>query len=187
MFDEFQRKELLAIARKSIEHYLETGRKMDVVPPQEAFEIKAGAFVTLHLQGRLRGCIGGMEPGRPLYLTVRDMAVAAAFDDPRFPPLGADEFDSVDIEISVLSPMRRVIEAGEIEMGKHGVMVRRGGMSGVYLPQVATETGWNKEEFMNSLCAHKAGIPRDAWKTGLAEIYVFTSEVFGESEYGPGR
>jgi uncharacterized protein (TIGR00296 family) len=83
--------------------------------------------------------------------------------------------------------MRRVLEADEIELGKHGVLVRSGASSGVYLPQVATETGWDKEEFMNSLCAHKAGIPHDAWKTGLAEIYIFTSEVFGESEYGSVR
>jgi AmmeMemoRadiSam system protein A len=118
----------------------------------------------------------------PLYLTVRDMAIAAATEDPRFPAMASGELDDVDIEISVLSPMERVYDPTEIVTGKHGVMVRSGWRSGVYLPQVANEAGWDRDQFMNSLCAHKAGIPADAWKTGKCEMYVFTAEVFGEKE-----
>jgi len=90
----------------------------------------------------------------------------------------------VDIEISALSPMEKINDPEKIEVGKHGVLVRRGFTSGVYLPQVATETGWNREQFMNSLCAHKAGMPSDAWKKGDCDIFIFTAEVFGEPSEG---
>jgi MEMO1 family protein len=182
MFNEAQRQELLNIARESIKHYLATGEKMDLETQDNALKQELGAFVTLHKSGQLRGCIGNMQATGPLYLTIRDMAIAAAVEDPRFSPLRTDELSGIDIEISVLSPMRKIADPEEIEMGKHGVMVRMGWHSGVYLPQVAAETGWDREEFMNSLCAHKAGIPRDAWKTGDADIYVYTAEVFGEKE-----
>jgi len=182
MFDQKQKKELLKIARDTIAHYLATGERLDVEVDDEALKQDMGAFVTLHEHGQLRGCIGHMAATGPLYLTVRDMAIAAATEDPRFPRVTADELDDIDIEISALSPMREIDDYNEIEVGKHGVMVRMGWNSGVYLPQVATETGWSRDEFMNSLCAHKAGIPADAWKTGGCEIYVFTAEVFGEKE-----
>ena len=182
MFNEAQRRELLKIARQSISNYLKTGKKMDVDTDDEDLKRELGAFVTLHKNGQLRGCIGNMQAEGPLNLTIRDMALAAAFKDPRFGPVKADELDGIDVEISVLSPMRKIEDPEEIEMGKHGVMVKMGWKGGVYLPQVATETGWDREEFMNSLCAHKAGIPRDAWKTGDADIYVYTAEVFGEKD-----
>jgi len=182
MFDQAQREELLKMARDTIRHYLRTGERLEVQTDDEALKQDMGAFVTLNRHGRLRGCIGHMVASGPLHLTVRDMAIAAAVEDPRFPAMTAEELDEVDIEISVLSPMKRVYDPDEIVAGKHGVMVRSGWRSGVYLPQVADEAGWDRDQFMNSLCAHKAGIPADAWKTGKCEMYVFTAEVFGEKE-----
>jgi len=182
MFDSEQRKELLKVARNSIEHYLNTGRLLELDTVDPALKQELGAFVTLHKKGRLRGCIGNMVGRGPVDATVRNMAVSAAVEDPRFPELRPEELDDVDIEISVLSPMEKIEDPGVIEMGKHGVMVRMGPRSGVFLPQVADETGWSREEFMNSLCARKAGIPMDAWKTGECEIYVYTAEVFGEKD-----
>ena len=182
MFNHQQRKELLKIARDAIIHNLKTGKTLAVKVDDEALKQDMGAFVTLHKGGQLRGCIGNMVARGPLYLAVRDMAIAAAVEDPRFSPVRLEEMDDIDIEISALSPMERIDDYERIEVGKHGVMVRTGWRSGVYLPQVATETGWTREEFMNSLCAHKAGMPMDAWKTGGCEIYIFTAEVFGEKE-----
>ncbi|MEA3488960.1 MAG: AmmeMemoRadiSam system protein B [Candidatus Omnitrophota bacterium] len=182
MFNRTQKEKLLKMARDTIHHYLETGKRLEVEVDDETLKQDMGAFVTLHKQGQLRGCIGHMAATGPLYLTVRDMAISSATEDWRFPPVKLGDLDDIDIEISALSPMRKIDDYNEIEMGKHGVMVRMGRRSGVYLPQVADETGWDREQFMNSLCAHKAGIPADAWKKGECEIYVFTAEVFGEKE-----
>jgi len=182
MFNEEQKQELLTIARDTIGYYLETGKRLEVDTREEVLKQDMGAFVTLHKEGQLRGCIGLMKAVGPLYLTVRDMAIAAAVEDPRFNPLKLDELDEVDIEISALSPMVKIDDYKMIEAGKHGVMVRMGLRGGVYLPQVATENNWDREEFMNSLCAQKSGMPMDVWKTGQADLYVFTAEVFGEKE-----
>ncbi len=182
MLNGSQRKELLKIARDTIKEYLETGKRFEPEVSDEVLKKDMGVFVTLRESGSLRGCIGNLAATGPLYLTVRDMAIAAATEDPRFPPVTLDELDEVDIEISALSSMEKIDDYSEIEVGKHGVMVRMGWKGGVYLPQVADETGWNREQFMNSLCAHKAGIPSDAWKTGKCEMYVFTAEVFGERD-----
>jgi AmmeMemoRadiSam system protein A len=142
-----------------------------------------GAFVTLHEHGQLRGCIGNLMGQEPLYLTVRDMAVEAAVGDPRFPAVELSEAKELEIEISVLSPMERIDSVDKIELGKHGVLVKRGFRSGVFLPQVATETGWSKEEFLSHLCAGKAGLSPDAWKDKATEIYIFSAEVFSEKSY----
>jgi AmmeMemoRadiSam system protein A len=160
---------------------LKTGKRLEV-EADEAFTEEMGAFVTLHKKGQLRGCIGNIVGTQPFYLTVRDMSIASATEDPRFPRVTLEEMDDIDIEISALSPMKKVNDHSEVQIPGHGVMVRQGVRGGVYLPQVATEAGWDKEEFMNSLCAHKAGISLDAWKTGECDIYVFTAEVFGEKE-----
>jgi len=182
MLNQAQREELLKIARDTISHYLETGKRLDVSTDDEELKQDMGAFVTLHERGQLRGCIGHMVATGPLYLTVRDMAIAAATEDPRFPPVKLSELKDIDIEISALSPMERIEDYNDIEMGRHGVMVRQGWKSGVYLPQVADETGWDRDQFMSSLCAQKAGLSPNAWRTGDAELYVFTAEVFGEKE-----
>jgi len=180
MLNKNQRRRLLEIARNSIETYLRTGKKMEVSETDPTLLQEMGAFVTLHNRGRLRGCIGNLQGQQPLYLTVRDMAQEAAVGDPRFAPVSLDELKDIDIEISALSPLERANSADDIKMGIHGVLVRRGFNSGVFLPQVGTETGWSKEEFLNNLCAHKAGLPPDAWKDKSTEIYIFTAEVFSE-------
>ena len=182
MLNEEQRKKMLKLARDSIRFYLREGKSIPVKEDDPILNKEMGAFVTLHKQGQLRGCIGNMIGRGPFYLTVRDMAVQAATGDPRFAPVTLNEMNDIDIEISALSPMEKITDPDKIEVGKHGVMVRSGFRSGVYLPQVATEAGWNREQFMNSLCGHKAGMASDAWKKGQCEIYIFTAEVFGEKE-----
>ncbi|MDD5476613.1 MAG: AmmeMemoRadiSam system protein B [Candidatus Omnitrophica bacterium] len=179
-----QRKKLLKIARQAIEEYLKTGEKLEVSEADPVLNQKMGSFVTLTEHGGLRGCIGNLTANQPLYLTVRDMAIAAAVDDPRFPPVSLTEVKNIQLEISVLSPLERVVSAENIELGKHGVLVRKGAQNGVFLPQVATETGWNKEEFLNNLCSQKAGLPPGAWKDKNTELYVFNAEVFSEKELG---
>jgi AmmeMemoRadiSam system protein B/AmmeMemoRadiSam system protein A len=182
MLDKTQRKKLLEIARKAIEVYLRTGKKMEVTETDPVFNKEMGAFVTLHKSGELRGCIGNIIGRGPLYLTIRDMAIEAATGDPRFPQVNADELKNIEIEISVLTPLEKIDDVSKIEMGVHGVLVRKGYNSGVFLPQVATETGWSREEFMDNLCAHKAGLAADAWKDKTTDIYIFSAEVFSEKE-----
>jgi AmmeMemoRadiSam system protein B/AmmeMemoRadiSam system protein A len=183
MLNKEQRKRLLEIARKSIETYLGTGKKLEFEEQNPALLKEIGAFVTLHKQGELRGCIGNLIGQQPLCLTIRDMAIEAAVDDPRFPPVELTELKSIEIEISALSPLQRIDDPDKIQLGVHGVLVRRGFQSGVFLPQVATETGWSKEEFMSNLCAHKAGLSPDTWKDKSTEIYIFTAEVFSEKNF----
>jgi MEMO1 family protein len=173
-----QQKKMLDLARNSIETYLKTGKKLQVSETDPVLMKEMGAFVTLHRKGQLRGCIGNIVGRQPLYLTIRDMAVESATGDPRFTPVKLADLKDIDIEISVLSPLEKVESADKIEMGVHGVIVRRGYNSGVFLPQVATETGWSKEEFLSQLCSQKAGLPPDAWKDKNTELLVFTAEVF---------
>jgi AmmeMemoRadiSam system protein A len=130
----------------------------------------------------LRGCIGNIVTTAPLYLTVRNMAIAAASQDSRFLPVGPKELGDIDVEISVLSKPRRTMDVNEIQMGVHGVIIRRGMAQGVFLPQVGTETGWSREEFLSQLCAQKAGLPPNAWKDPRTEIRIFTADVFSEKE-----
>jgi hypothetical protein len=182
MFDKEQKKRLLEIARKSIETYLKTGKKPELKETDPLLIKEMGAFVTLNKEGELRGCIGNLVGKMPLYLTIRDMAIEAAVGDPRFSILTLDELKNIEIEISVLSPMQRQGDPDKIRLGVDGVLVRKGFKSGVFLPQVATETGWSKEEFLSNLCAHKAGLPSDAWKDKDTEILTFTAEVFSEKE-----
>jgi len=180
MLNDSQRKRLLQIARESIASYVRDGKRKEFTEKDMLLNQHMGSFVTIHEAGELRGCIGNMVASGPLYQTVADMAIEAATGDPRFRPLSINELDKINLEISVLSPLQRVKNIDEIKVPGHGVIVKRGMRSGVYLPQVATETGWNKEEFMTSLCAHKAGLPPDAWKDPATEIYTFRAEVFGE-------
>lgn len=178
-----QKKRLLEIARLTVEAFARTGKAPKVVETDSRLVEEEGAFVTLHKEGRLRGCIGNMIGDGPLYQTVRDMAIAASSQDPRFDPVTPDELKDIDIEISVLSRPRVVGGADEIVMGTHGVIVSRGNFNhGVFLPQVATETGWSKEQFLSELCSQKAGLPPDCWKTPGVTLEVFTAEVFGEKK-----
>ncbi len=182
MLNNAQRKKLLQLARNSIETYLKTHKKLEVTENDPVLTKDMGAFVTLGEHGQLRGCIGNIIGQEPLYLTIRDMAVEAATGDPRFASVELPELKDIEIEISVLSPLKRISSTDEIELGKHGVVIKRGYSSGVFLPQVATETGWTKEEFLSNLCAHKAGLPADAWKDKDTEIYIFSAEVFSEKD-----
>jgi AmmeMemoRadiSam system protein A len=140
---------------------------------------KAGAFVTLHKKGELRGCIGYIEGIKPLAETVRENACNASTEDPRFPAVMAAELKEIDIEVSVMSPLRKIDSAQEVIAGKHGVILKKGWNQGVFLPQVATEQGWDRETFLKNL-GRKAGLDINAYKT--AELQVFTAEVFGEKE-----
>jgi AmmeMemoRadiSam system protein A len=180
MLNETQRKRLLQIARESLTSYVKDGKRKAFSEKDPVLNEDMGAFVTLHEGGELRGCIGNMVGQGPLYQTVADMAIEAATGDPRFPVLSPSEIDKVDIEVSVLSPLNKVSGPEEIKIPGHGVIVKRGFRSGVYLPQVATETGWSKEQFLTSLCASKAGLAPDAWKDPATEMFVFSAEVFGE-------
>ncbi len=178
-----QRDYLLKLARTSIETFLKTGRKFKPEKPDDpALTAERAVFVTLNKGKNLRGCIGQMIAREKLYLAVNEMALSAAFHDPRFPAVNESELDKITIEISVLSPMQRVDDWQTIRMGIDGVWVRKGYASGVYLPQVATETGWDRETFLGSLCTHKAGIPQNAYKDPDTELYIFQVEKFTERE-----
>jgi AmmeMemoRadiSam system protein A len=143
-----------------------------------------GIFVTLKKYGELRGCIGSIEAVLPLRQGIPQLACSAAFEDYRFKPVEEKEMKSLDIEISILSPNKKINSPDEIVMGKHGVIVKRGVNKGLFLPQVAQETGWTKEQFLNELCTEKAGLPADAWKQKDTELYIFTVYNFSEKELG---
>jgi AmmeMemoRadiSam system protein A len=144
------------------------------------FPAASGAFVTLKRGGRLRGCIGTLECRRPLAEEVARVAVSAAREDPRFEPLRASELEDLDVEVSVLGPLEAIDphDPAAIEIGRHGLVVEQGRRRGLLLPQVATEWGWHREEFLSQTCV-KAGLPRDAWRQG-ATVYRFDAVVFGD-------
>jgi len=179
--DENAQKEALEIARKTLEEYLTSGKIPEIRPKNPSFLKNLGAFVTLRKKGELRGCIGEFEPKEPLYKVIQRMAIAAATEDPRFSPVTAQELGEIKIEISVMTPKRKIENWKEIELGKHGVVVQKGFHSGTFLPQVATETGWSLEEFLSQLCWQKAGLPPDCYKDPSANIYVFEAQVFEEN------
>lgn len=175
---EADKKLLLQIARDSIEAHLLDKSVPAVSLPQSLCE-RRGAFVSLHRRGNLRGCIGYLEAVKPLGQTVREMAAAAAFHDPRFRPLGREELADLEVEISVLSPMKLSQDVGEIQVGTHGLYIVQGSCRGLLLPQVATEYHWDRLTFLQQTCC-KAGLPPDAWKDPSTKIYTFTAQVFGD-------
>jgi AmmeMemoRadiSam system protein A len=172
---------LLAVARRAIYERLGLEHPLPPVGITDALRASRGAFVTLHLSGRLRGCIGHITASAPLLETVADVAVSSAFDDPRFEPVTGAQAERLHIEISVLSPFRRVSDPAEVTVGKHGVFLRKGGRSGLLLPQVAGEQGWDREELLDHTCL-KAGLPVGAWRERGAEIEIFSAFVFHEAE-----
>jgi AmmeMemoRadiSam system protein A len=174
---------LLAIAREAIASRLEErAPRWPAAGPILSFP--RGAFVTLRSgQGPsapLRGCIGRMEAKEALSQVVRAMAAAAAFEDPRFPPLSKSEYSGLSLEITVLTPMRPISSVEEIEVGRHGVYLTKGWHQAVFLPQVATEQGWDREELLVNLC-YKAGLTADSWKASDARFRVFEGQIFEES------
>lgn len=182
MTDE-EKEELLRIARTSIRRAL--GMGLDAPAPQGSpkpagrLAEPGGAFVTLHLQGRLRGCIGYIQSHQPVAEVVEEVARKAALQDPRFPPVTRGEVSQLHIEISLLGPIVQVHAPEEIEVGRDGLMLELGSRRGLLLPQVATEHGWGREEFLENT-AWKAGLPRDAWKDPKAHIHRFAAEIFEE-------
>jgi AmmeMemoRadiSam system protein A len=171
-----ERNLLLSLAHRAIESALQ-GRSLDLTAPSEHLAEPRGAFTTLHLLGKLRGCIGHVFPTQSLYRTVADTARSAAFDDPRFNPVTSEEAPGLKIEISVLSPLRPIAPE-EVVVGRHGLVVTAGGRRGLLLPQVPVEWGWDRTAFLEQTCM-KAGLPPDAWLRG-AELLGFTAEIFGE-------
>ena len=176
------KKELLDIARSTINQYIRTRKTPEINPDgfSKTLLTPAGAFVTLKENGELRGCIGRFTSNEPLYKVIREMAVASSTQDTRFEPVSIKEIDKLEIEISVLSPMKKITSTDEIVLGKHGIYITQGYLSGTFLPQVATETGWSKEEFLGHCSRDKAGLGWDGWKD--ADIYIYTAEIFSENE-----
>lgn len=170
------REALRAIARAALEAAVrgESWTRPERLPAE--IERGGGVFVTLKKRGRLRGCIGRVISTEPLWRVVAEMAHASALEDPRFDSMREDELPEVDVEISVLGPMRAVSDPHQVRVGEDGLWIRKQGLSGLLLPQVAEEAGWNAERFVGETCM-KAGLPRDAWRED-AEIYAFTAEVF---------
>jgi len=182
---EKDKRDLLALARNTIKAFVERHEipHVDATQLSPNLRLPCGAFVTLHKKGALRGCIGRFEPHEPLYKVIQEMAIAAATEDFRFPPVTPSEVDKLEIEISVLTPLKKVKSIDEIEMGRHGIYIKKGGRAGTFLPQVATETGWSKEEFLGYCARDKAGLGWDGWKE--ADIYVYEALVFSEKDSPP--
>jgi AmmeMemoRadiSam system protein B/AmmeMemoRadiSam system protein A len=175
-----EKRELLEIARNTINAYTRTRTVPQIQASGfgESLKTRAGAFVTLKINGELRGCIGTFEPQAPLYKVIQEMAVASSSRDGRFSPVREDELASIHIEISVLTPMQKIKDISEIRLGKHGIYIKKGYQSGTFLPQVATETGWTLEEFLGHCSRDKAGLGWTGWKD--ADIYIYEALIFEE-------
>ena len=172
---------LLDIARKTLAGYVKTGKAPRLDQDDPELQGLNGAFVSLHKGGQLRGCIGNFRSSDPLYRTISEMTISAAARDPRFAPVNEDELDEIDVEISVLSPLRRIEDIEEIEVGKHGIYITKGLHRGVLLPQVAERYGWDRITFLEQTCL-KAGLSPDDWKK--AKIQIFSAEIFGDEDLG---
>jgi AmmeMemoRadiSam system protein A len=172
------RKNLLQRARSAIARAIgaPTANPQRLIPE----DLRAGAFVTIRIKGRLRGCIGYPEPELPLIEVIERCAVSAAISDPRFPALSVVEWSEIDVEVSVLGPIEPVTHIAEVIVGQHGLIVEFGRRRGLLLPQVAIEWKWTAVEFASQTCV-KAGLPSDAWQKG-AKLFKFEAEVFGESD-----
>lgn len=180
-------KRLLEIARAAVRAAVNGGPAPVVEESDPRLQGRQGCFVTLKNGERLRGCLGNFHSDQPLCQLVNEMARSSATQDPRFlaEPVTPDELPELTIEISVLSPMRRIEKPLDLELGVHGIYIRKGLASGCFLPQVADETGWSKEEFLSCCCGHKAGLAPDAWKDPATEVYVFTAEIIHEPPATP--
>jgi len=175
-FSAQERTLLLCLARDSISSALES-RAISLDPPTPHLAEPRGAFTSLYLRGELRGCVGYVLPTSSVYRTVAETARAAAFDDNRFAPVTSEEARDLEIELSILSPVQP-IQAEEIEIGRHGLLISWRGRRGLLLPQVPVEHAWDRATFLEQIC-RKAGLPLDAWQKG-ATIEAFTAEIFGD-------
>ncbi len=176
-----QQKTLLKVAKDTVEAVI--NRRPAPKPHSDDPELNApcGCFVTLKNHDRLRGCIGQFTSDNPLIELVAEMAKASSTGDPRFMtnPISPRELDQLDIEISVLSPLQKTDDPLSLRLGVDGIYIKKGRASGCFLPQVATESGWDKEEFLSYCCSHKAGLEPDAWRDPQTDVYLFSAEVFG--------
>lgn len=175
-----EKRTLLKLARDTITEYVQDGKTSKVELPDKGLHRQAGCFVSIKVNGTLRGCIGNFISDKPLFQLVQEMAVSAATRDPRFYPMKEADLANYDLEISVLSPLQKIASVEEIEVGKHGIYIEKNFSRGVLLPQVAVEFGWDRETFLRQTCL-KAGLKQEGWKEGT-DIYVFTAEVFSEKD-----
>ncbi|MCD4832002.1 MAG: AmmeMemoRadiSam system protein A [Anaerohalosphaeraceae bacterium] len=182
MMTDEQKTVLLKVAREAVASAVAGGKVQKSRSDDTQLNLHCGCFVTLKNKGQLRGCIGMFTSNRPLIETVSQMAVAAATNDSRFfsDPITAEEVSQLDIEISVLSPLKKTDAPLSLRLGIDGIYITQGAASGCFLPQVATETGWSKEEFLSHCCSGKAGLNATAWKDKDTDVYLFTAEIIEE-------
>lgn len=172
-----EKEQLRCLVRDAIQHHLSGTTPPAPTASSGNLTQARGAFVSLHRRKRLRGCIGHIQPDRPLFETIQEMATAAAFEDPRFPPLRPEEYEDLEIEISVLTPLQKISDVSAIEVGKHGIYIVKDFYAGLLLPQVAVDYGWDRLTFLQQTCL-KAGLPEDAWKEKDAAVYIFSADIF---------
>ena len=179
--NETQKHMLLKATRDTVASAIKGQELQKIDSDDPELNVKCGCFVTLKNHEQLRGCIGQFISDKPLIELIVDMAIASATSDPRFfsDPITEGELGELNIEISALSPLKKTEDPLSLRLGVDGIYIKKGRASGCFLPQVATETGWSKEEFLSYCCAHKAGLAADAWKDPETEVYLFTAEVFG--------
>ena len=172
---------LLKVARDGVTAAVKNQAPPSVSSADEVLNEHCGCFVTLKNNGMLRGCIGQFVSEKPLIKLVGEMAAASSTKDPRFlaEPITPNELVSLDVEISVLSPLKKTDDPGSLRLGVDGIYIKKGYRNGCFLPQVATETGWTKEQFLTHCCVQKAGLDADAWQKPDTEVYLFTADVFG--------
>lgn len=179
-----EKQQLLRISRESLKQFFTSGQHSDYnekdIPGK--LKIATGAFVSIFVNGKLRGCIGNLSSDIPIYKLVQKLSISAATQDSRFKSLVRKELDKLEIELSILTPMQRINDISEFELGRHGIYIKDGYNSGTFLPQVADHSNWTKEEFLGHCSRDKARIGWDGWKT--AELYIYEAIVFKESEQG---
>lgn len=173
-----EKKLLLDLARKTINGYVTTSKIPAMTILEENLQQHQGCFVSIKKNGALRGCIGNFTSDKPLWKTVQEMAVAAATRDPRFYPMKAADLDDYSLEVSVLSPLEKISDIEQIQVGTHGIYLEKNFSRGVLLPQVATEHGWDRDTFLAQTCI-KAGLKKTDWQEGT-DIFIFSAEVFSE-------
>jgi AmmeMemoRadiSam system protein A len=181
MFDDLDKTALLKLARSTLEFYFSNKAQPEYRTSRKALLEKKGAFVSLHRGEELRGCIGQLQPDRELYRVVQHCVLSAALEDSRFLPVVREEVADLSIEISVLSPFRRIREVGEIEVGRHGLYIVKGQQRGLLLPQVATQYNWDRITFLEQTC-QKAGLIESAWRDPQSIIHTFEAEIFSDSD-----
>ncbi len=183
LLNNHEKQELLKIARQTVINTVTTQPQVSYKSKFPIFDEKRGAFVTIHKNNQLRGCIGFIQAVKSLLETIIEMAEAAAVSDPRFTPVQTDEIPEIEIEISVLSPLQKITDIDNIIIGTHGLYVEKDYHKGLLLPQVATEYNWDTISFLEHTC-RKAGLPNNAWKDKNAQIYIFSADVFSEKDMG---